>query len=642
MDNNHLQHKDRYWREDARIMRVHFTTLFNRFTLVVALLAALVGSAVNVTPVHAASIVVNSAADTIANDGACTLREALIAAQQNAATGGCAAGSGADTITFAGNYTITITSQLPTVVSSVSLQGRGAVNTIIQAAASPNVATWRVFQVAPTGNLTLNGVTVRHGRCNGSCTVVGNVFPNAGGGIYNSGTLTVKNSTIAGNTGDAGGGIYNRAGTLTVTNSTFSGNTASGEFSAGGGIVIYGTAIVTNSTFSGNSSSGQNGSAGGIYGGGTLTIKNSTIAGNTADYGGGIANNNTSTLAVTNSTIAGNSSKWGSGISNNGTLTVTNSTVSGNSTENDGSGIYNFDGTTTLKNSIVANNSGAGDCTVALGLIINGGNNLDSSTTCGWGSNNGSMSNTNPMLGPLANNGGPTQTMALLTGSPAIDAGADVNCQATDQRGGIRPQGSPCDIGAYEFGATIPTFSDVVNTYWAWNFIERLYAAGITGGCGSNPLIYCPEATVTRAQMAVFLERGIHGTSYNPPAVGGSTGFGDVPVNYWAGAWIKQLAAEGITGGCGGGNYCPEAAVTRAQMAVFLLRSKHGASYAPPGVGSSTGFGDVSTTYWAGAWIKQLVAEGITAGCGSGNYCPESPVTRAQMAVFLVRTFNLP
>ena len=186
------------------------------------------------------------------------------------------------------------------------------------------------------------------------------------------------------------------------------------------------------------------------------------------------------------------------------------------------------------------------------------------------------------------------------------------------------------------------SFADVSPAHWAWNFIERLYNAGITGGCGMNPLTYCPEGTVTRAQMAVFLERGIHGAAYNPPAVGGSTGFGDVLNTYWAGAWIKQLAADGITGGCGINLYCPEAPVTRAQMAVFLLRSRHGPSYNPPPVGTSTGFSDVPPTDWAAAWIKQLVAEGITSGCGAGTYCPEAPVTRAQMAVFLVRTFDLP
>lgn len=188
----------------------------------------------------------------------------------------------------------------------------------------------------------------------------------------------------------------------------------------------------------------------------------------------------------------------------------------------------------------------------------------------------------------------------------------------------------------------LATFGDTPTSHWAWSFIERLYAAGITGGCASNPLQYCPESSVTRGQMAVFLERGIHGSSYTPPAVGPSTGFNDVPTNYWSAAWIKQLAADGITGGCGSGNYCPDDPVTRAQMAVFLLRAKYGSSYTPPTVGSISGFNDVATNYWAAAWIKQLAAEGITGGCGTGVYCPESPVTRAQMAVFLVRTFNLP
>jgi hypothetical protein len=185
-------------------------------------------------------------------------------------------------------------------------------------------------------------------------------------------------------------------------------------------------------------------------------------------------------------------------------------------------------------------------------------------------------------------------------------------------------------------------FNDVAVNYWAWNFVERLYKAKITGGCGTNPRQYCPETVVNRSQMAVFLLRGIYGSSYSPPPIGGISGFSDVPATHWAAAWIKQLAADGITSGCGGGNYCPESPVTRAEMAVFLLRAKHGPGYAPPDVGGSTSFSDVPVTHWAAAWIKQLVAEGITSGCGTGTYCPASPVTRAQMAVFLVRTFNLP
>lgn len=185
----------------------------------------------------------------------------------------------------------------------------------------------------------------------------------------------------------------------------------------------------------------------------------------------------------------------------------------------------------------------------------------------------------------------------------------------------------------------IQSFADVALTHWAWEHIERLYDTRITGGCGSSPLVYCPDDTVTRAQMAVFLERGIHGSDYIPPNVPST--FGDTASN-WAKNWIEALKNDGITGGCGGGNYCPESPVTRAQMAIFLLRAKYGASYAPPSVDGFTGFNDVPTGHWAAAWIKQLATEGITGGCGTNNYCPEDPVNRAQMAIFLVRTFNLP
>ena len=191
-------------------------------------------------------------------------------------------------------------------------------------------------------------------------------------------------------------------------------------------------------------------------------------------------------------------------------------------------------------------------------------------------------------------------------------------------------------------GVTTATFADVPLTYWSWKYVESLYAFGITGGCGTGPLVYCPAASVTRDQMAVFLLRAKHGSSYTPPAVGASTGFADVPVTHWAAAWIKQLAAESITTGCGGGNYCPSAAVTRDQMAVFLLKAKYGSSYTPPAVGASTGFADVPVTHWAAAWIKQLAAESVTSGCGGGNYCPATVVSRDQMAVFLVKTFGLP
>ena len=186
------------------------------------------------------------------------------------------------------------------------------------------------------------------------------------------------------------------------------------------------------------------------------------------------------------------------------------------------------------------------------------------------------------------------------------------------------------------------TFDDVPDTYWAWSYIERLYAAGITGGCNTSPLMYCPATPVTRDQMAVFLLRGKYGSGYMPPAATGM--FEDVPAEYWAAGWIEQLAVDGITSGCSiiPKQYCPTVAVTRDQMAVFLLRAKYGPGYVPPaGAGM---FEDVPADYWAVAWIEQLTTDRITSGCSTtpSLYCPTRPVTRDQMAIFLVRNFGLP
>ena len=138
--------------------------------------------------------------------------------------------------------------------------------------------------------------------------------------------------------------------------------------------------------------------------------------------------------------------------------------------------------------------------------------------------------------------------------------------------------------------------------------------------------------------MAVFLERGINGSGYNPSAATGTV-FGDVGAGDFAANFIEQLSADGITAGCGNSNYCPGATVTRSQMAVFLLRAKYGSGFDPaPATGI---FADVAPGSFAAAWIEKLAVDGITAGCGNGNYCPDAEVTRDQMAVFLVRTFGL-
>jgi hypothetical protein len=169
------------------------------------------------------------------------------------------------------------------------------------------------------------------------------------------------------------------------------------------------------------------------------------------------------------------------------------------------------------------------------------------------------------------------------------------------------------------------------------NFVNTLARNAVTGGCGGGN--YCPDAPVTRAQMAVFLLVAREGQGYAPPACVTPI-FPDVPCSNPFAAWINELSARGVTGGCGSGNYCPDLAVARDQMAVFLPLTLEGSGYTPPACAVPT-FGDVPCGNPFARWIYELVARAITGGCGGGNYCPTAPVTRGQMAVFLVTTFGL-
>ncbi len=225
--------------------------------------------------------------------------------------------------------------------------------------------------------------------------------------------------------------------------------------------------------------------------------------------------------------------------------------------------------------------------------------------------------------GPLVEGGGGQVT----AGSPALAPGTlnDVQVVNVNSLSGSLPKGWFAD------------FSDVSQAHLYHAAVEKIFRAGITSGCGGGD--YCPEEPVNRAAMAVFLLRGIHDAAYQPPAATGTV-FGDVPLGEFLGEWIERLAAEEITTGCGSGNYCPDASVNRASMAVFLLRAKHGADYQPPAA-AGTVFDDVPLGTFLGNWIEQLALEGITAGCGTKLYCPDQPVTRGEMAVFLARTLGL-
>jgi len=182
--------------------------------------------------------------------------------------------------------------------------------------------------------------------------------------------------------------------------------------------------------------------------------------------------------------------------------------------------------------------------------------------------------------------------------------------------------------------ATLPGgfFADYLDVAAAHPFHDQIVGItrqGIAAGCGAGN--YCPSGPVTRAQMAVFLLKTEHNSLYTPPPCTGV--FPDVACPGPFTDWVERLAAEGVTAGCGGGNYCPDAPVSRAQMAVFLLKLEHGPAYAPPACGGE--FGDVACPSLFADWIEQLAAEGVTAGCGGGNFCPDAPNTRGQMAAFL-------
>ena len=221
----------------------------------------------------------------------------------------------------------------------------------------------------------------------------------------------------------------------------------------------------------------------------------------------------------------------------------------------------------------------------------------------------------------------------LPTAGTALDQGVAMTDCSEDFDGDARPYGSARDVGADEW----TSFLDVPPGHIFHDDVNTVARNGVTAGCGGGN--YCPDAPVSRAQMAVFLLKAKYGAGHVPPPATGIV-FADVHAGDFAADWIEELASLGVTGGCGGGNFCPGAPVTRAQMAVFLLKTLFGSGYLPPPA-TGTLFGDVAIGDFAADWIEDLARRGITGGCGNGNYCPDNPNTRGQMAVFLVKTFSL-
>jgi predicted outer membrane repeat protein len=331
---------------------------------------------------------------------------------------------------------------------NLTLNGAKAATTIVDGTNTANV-----FTVGAGISLALSNLTIEKG-----------VGYTGGGGVDNSGTLTVNKSNFYTNTALSGGAILN-TGTAKISNTNFSGNSPYffGHSASCGAIDNRSTMTITASTFFNNYANNNLTSGGAICNGGTLTITRSTFStnssqGNNGGYGGAIYNY-AGTLSVTNSTFSQNSATTSGGAiySQGGTVQISNSTF-GTNPENMGGGgaLSNAGSSVLIQNSIVANTANGGNCA---GTITSDGYNLSSDATCNF-NNTGDLNNTDPKLGPLQNNGGPTQTEALQLGSPAIDAGNPSGCTdsqghllKTDQRGAPRPDKEDtggCDMGAYE------------------------------------------------------------------------------------------------------------------------------------------------------------------------------------------------
>ncbi|MGD0075802.1 MAG: choice-of-anchor Q domain-containing protein, partial [Candidatus Binataceae bacterium] len=362
--------------------------------------------------------------ETTSGDGLCSLREAINNANSKSDTtgGDCATGTGDDTIVFSVSGTITLGSTLPAIQNNLTIDGNGQTVTI------DGANSYRVLYVNSGATLNVNSLTIARGFVAG----VGH-----GGGIYNSasGMLTVTNVVLSNNVAGSGGGIYNDGGNVTVSGSKFSGGHGDGAGISNNS----GVATVTGSTFTGNQASEQRGAAVFLQSG-SVSISNSTFSGNAANFGG----------------------SGGCLYNDGGTLTATNATFSGNESDYDGAVVYSNGGSSTITNSILANNTAA-NC---VGTVTNGGYNISDDSSCGFGTSTGANGRTigdsvNPLLDTngLQNNGGPTETIALVTGSPAIAAIPAASCPATDQRGEPRPSPgqSACDIGAFEGSVPAPT-----------------------------------------------------------------------------------------------------------------------------------------------------------------------------------------
>jgi hypothetical protein len=365
-----------------------------------------------------------------------------------------------------------------------------------------------VFNIALGSTVSISGLTIANGELAG--------FSEAGGGIYNNGTLSLTGVSVQNNlvfsstrSGSAdGGGIYNNH-TLTISDSTFSGNVAAGLGGTGGGAISsFGTLTITDSVFIGNEASGASNGGGAIENSLTMTVTGCTFLNNVssgASWGGAVVSYGTA--AIADSTFSGNTAGYGGAVGYLRTLTVSDCTISANSARISGGGLSivesEIGGTVFAHNTLIARNT-APSAPDVNGSVRSQGYNLvgNGSGSSGFGHNDhvGTASNPiDPLLGPLEDNGGPTLTMAPMPGSPVLNAGDPAQLGVADQRGVVRSGG--VNVGAYQASASA--------------FVLTAPATAMAGG----PFDLAVNAVDRLAQPAVGYRGTAHFSSSDPLTV---------------------------------------------------------------------------------------------------------------------------
>lgn len=481
-----------------------------------------------------ATITVSVTADEMINDGSCSLREAIQSANQDTAVGGCAAGSGADTIILpAGTYSLARaganedanqTGDLD-ILGPVTIRGQGEAVTFVDGGRID-----RVFHVVQTGTIVhLQDFTVQNGLAAEEDEL-------GGGGILSWGNLALLEMTFTGNTASRGGGVRNSEGTLTVLSSTFTLNDAIFE---GGGLYSNGRMTVreslvrentsprgagvssddllemTDVTLSGNIA--EDGDGGGMYNDFDAWLDRVTFSENQALRGGGIYNNQV--LYLTNVTFSSNTGvdsetlrSQGGALYNHADVDLQNVTLFGNSATL-GGGLYNdADGFLTITASILANSTQGRNC-INVGEFTSGGYNLEDAAWCPLDQSTDFL-NVNPQLQPLQFNSGRTQSHAILPGSPATDLAPDDACAIADQRNILRPVDGDqdgealCDAGAYEGAPGGILRFNPSQTSLDEQDAQVTLAVTRTGGSGSVGVRYAPAGGTAALGSDFYLTDG--------------------------------------------------------------------------------------------------------------------------------------